>query len=228
MSDDDATGGNESQPTNPAEAEQRRQEKKHERRFAGAIAIISAVAALFGAAVGGFFTVSAAHVQSQRDTDIAMLEMRREEFSEFLTTHSDLMAAYENMFRGFEAYARTRDIKALQVQIDAYNVSHRASARTNYVVSLVDTVETDHKRGDFTRKTNEVEAGITNTITQVVGRGLTPSAEQVGKLRALRDEARVLFIKFTNGMQSDMVPPERSVWTVMFGTAPPSPSTREN
>jgi hypothetical protein len=107
--------------------------------------LISAVAALLGALIGGVASYLVATQSSLHQADAALLDKRQSDYADYLAAETKLQGVEYTLHTYYERYDET-NIDTLQQAADHYYDLKDAAVSTDYLVALVCSPEVDKAR----------------------------------------------------------------------------------
>lgn len=187
------------------------EDSKSEWRHTLITAVISALAALLGASVGGFFTYWGSHSQSTAQADAALIERRQSVYADYITAEVDR----SNTEHLLADYLSERPIPVDQVNntVDTRNDLIDKCARTGYILRFNASDAVDNIRLTI----DQDETDIGKIIDKLLGQGSNPNGitdkrafdDLYGKIDAVRHEYHV----FADAARADVKSPNRGLFS---------------
>jgi hypothetical protein len=158
---------------------QREQRGRPESRFSVLTALISAAAALIGAAVGGIASYEAAQSQAAAQFRVAqanntaqanqaLITRKQTAYSDYIAAEDDLEAA-ELRFRDAIAVFRPPNIDPIEAAYKEYFDVHTKWLHVVDMVELVDSPEVGHSLDAISTQQTDVGITVTKFVNQIEG-----------------------------------------------------------
>jgi hypothetical protein len=175
------------------QAKTKSEDSKSEWRHTLITAVISALAALLGASVGGFFTYWGSHSQSTAQADAALIERKQSVYADYITAEVER----SNTEHLLAHYLGERPIPVDQVNkiIDTRNDLIDKCARTGYILRLNASDAVNNIRLTI----DQDETDISTIMDKLIGQASNPDGitdkraldDLYGKIDAVRHEYHV-------------------------------------